>query len=54
MTEMSWVMGVYRDVGMMEMGSTTGSIYSGDPRVDRPHPHYHIIQRFTNSISPNI
>jgi len=35
--EKDWVTGAYGDAGVMEMGCATGSIYSGDPGVDRSH-----------------
>jgi len=53
-TEMSWVMRAHRDAGVMEMGCTMGSLYSGDPGVDRSHPYHQIIQPITHSISPNV
>ena len=35
MTEMGCVTAAYRDAGVTEMGCATGSMYLGDPRVDR-------------------
>jgi len=35
MMEMDWVMGADRDTGVMEMGGAMGSIYSGDPGVNK-------------------
>jgi len=37
MTEMSLATGAYRDAAVTEMGCANGSIYSGDPGVDRMH-----------------
>jgi hypothetical protein len=37
MSEMDWVTGSYGDTGVMEIGCSAGSPYSGDPRVDRSH-----------------
>jgi hypothetical protein len=35
MTEMGWVTGVHEELGVTEMGYAMGSIYSGNPGVDR-------------------
>jgi len=54
MMEMDWATGVYGDTGVTGMDGATGSIYWGDPGVDRLHLiSYHIIiQRITHSIFP--
>jgi len=39
MTEMDWVMGADGDTGVTEMDGGTGSIYWGNPRVDRGGLH---------------
>jgi len=43
MTEMDWATGAYGDAGVTEMGCAMGSIYSGDPGVDRSHLIYIIL-----------
>jgi len=45
MMEMDWVTWRDGDTGVTEMNGATGTIYSGDPRVDRlsSHPAYHHI-----------
>jgi hypothetical protein len=40
---------IFRDTGIMKMDSATGSIYCGDPRVDRDH----LIIQNTHSIMPS-
>jgi len=51
MTEMDWATGADGDTRVTEMDGATGSIFSGDPEVDRISSHiilYHlIIQRIT-------
>ena len=63
MTEMGWATAAYGDAGVTEMGCATGSIFLGDPGVDRLPSHlvsyisshltssYHT--RTTHSIIPN-
>ena len=44
MMEMGSATAAYGDAGVTEMGCATGSIYLGDPGVDR----FHIILSYTN------
>jgi len=49
MTEMDWATGADGDTGVTEMDGATGSIYSGDPGVDRLSSHrilYHLISSY--------
>jgi len=52
--EMGWGTAVYGDPGVPEMGCSTGSIFLGDPRLDRYYfIAYHLIQQgITHSIFP--